>query len=451
MENKVLPHSIEAEEYLLGQVLLEPSCIPRILEYIKSPEAFYNGHNQTIWSTIVELYSNGKDVNFATVADSLPESQKKYIKTYYISGLSESVVSTADYLSYANIIREKWLLRKIVNETTLIQADACKSTAKAHESLEKLHETVTKAINMQPTKKFDMGELLDKTVEKMYDENNLIKFGYGQVDNITGGMTRGEITVIAGRPSMGKSTVMINIVRKLIENGMKVMVFNREMTNIEMMKKIFIIESGDISYRRLRLMQLTDDEREEVKKTKKAISKKYENLRMFDDIRDLSSAVAQINKFKPDVIIDDYIQMVKIPNIEDKRLQIVEVMQHYKWLAKSLNCSIILLSQLNRELEKKADKRPSLSNLSESGSIETDAETVIFIYYQWKYLYRDHHPRGSLGKYEIQLLIDKNRYGETGYAEMGFFGDGCLLTETKELAYAHAEHAGELVYDKRKL
>ena len=122
---------------------------------------------------------------------------------------------------------------------------------------------------MQPTKKFDMGELLDKTVEKMYDENNLIKFGYGQVDNITGGMTRGEITVIAGRPSMGKSTVMINIVRKLIENGMKVMVFNREMTNIEMMKKIFIIESGDISYRRLRLMQLTDDEREEVKKTKK--------------------------------------------------------------------------------------------------------------------------------------------------------------------------------------
>ncbi len=83
MENKVLPHSIAAEEYLLGQVLLEPSCIPRILEYIKSPEAFYNGHNQTIWSTIVELYSNGKDVNFATVADSLPESQKKYIKTYF--------------------------------------------------------------------------------------------------------------------------------------------------------------------------------------------------------------------------------------------------------------------------------------------------------------------------------------------------------------------------------
>ena len=304
---------------------------------------------------------------------------------------------------------------------------------------------------MQPTKKFDMDELLDKTIEKIYDENNLIKFGYGQVDNITGGMTRGEITVIAGRPSMGKSTVMINIVRKLIENGMKVMVFNREMTNVEMMKKIFVIESGDISYRRLRLMQLTDDERKEVEKTKKTISKKYENLRMFDDIRDLSSAVAQINKFKPDVIIDDYIQMVNVPTIDDKRLQIVEVMQHYKWLAKSLNCSIILLSQLNRELEKKADKRPSLSNLSESGSIETDAETVIFIYYQWKYLYRDHHPRGSLGKYEIQLLIDKNRYGETGYSEMGFFGDGCLLTETKELAYAHAEHAGELVYDKRKL
>jgi len=446
---QAMPHSKEAEEYLLGQVLLEPPIIPRVMEYIKSPKAFYNTHNRTIWSTILKLHNKGRDINLATVADSLPESQKKYIESYYISGLSEQVVSTANYISYANVVREKWLLRKIVEETTHIQAEAFKSTTKAHEALEALQETVTKAINMQPTKEFNMEKLLDQTTSKIYDENNLIKFGYGQLDNITGGMTRGEITVIAGRPSMGKSTVMINVVRRLIENGMKVMVFNREMTNVEMMKKLFVIESGNISYRRLRLMQVTDEERLEIESAKKSISKKYKNLMMFDDIRDLASGLGQINKFKPDVIVDDYIQMVKIPNIEDKRLQIVEVMQHYKWLAKSLDSSVILLSQLNRELEKKADKRPSLSNLSESGSIETDAETVIFLYYQWKYLYRDYHPQGHLGKYEIQLLVDKNRYGETGYAEMGFFGDGCLLTETKDLALAHAENSGELD-DKRK-
>ena len=439
-----LPHNHDAEEALLGQLMMQPDLLEAVTAFVPKPEVFYNTHNRVIWKTIRKLHKEGISIDIVTVSENIPKAQKKYIKAYYITGLADNIATTANALSHAKLLYEKWLLRRVIEDTEIIQKAAYNGGTDAHKVLEDLQSTVTKAINLRPTKKFDMESLLDETIDKMHDESNLIKFGYGQIDNITGGMTRGEITVIAGRPSMGKSTVMINFVRKLIEGGMKVMVFNREMTNVEMMKKIFVLEAENVSYRRLRLMQMTDDEENEITKVRKSIAKKYKNLQMFDDIRDLSSGVRHINKFKPDVIVDDYIQMVSVPNIEDKRLQIVEIMQHYKWLAKSLNCSVVLLSQLNRELEKKRDKRPHLSNLSESGSIETDAETVIFIFYKWKYLYRDHHPSGNLGKYEIELLVDKNRYGETGFAPMGFYGNGCLLTETKELAISYAENSGEL-------
>jgi replicative DNA helicase len=444
IDDQTMPHNKEAEETLLGQLILDPDNISKVTEFIPEPEVFYNTHNRTIWKTLQSMRSNDNDINLATVIDNIPETQKKYISNYFVSGLIDNIASTANALSYAKLIYEKWLLRKVVTEASQIQRAAFGSNADAHKALEDLNSTVTKALHLRPTKKFNLDELLDRTVERIYDEKNLIKTGYGVIDKITGGMTRGEITVIAGRPSMGKSTVMINIVKNLIDHGKKVIVFNREMTNVEMMKKIFILEAGDISYRRLRMMQLTEHDNQSIEAVKEKISSKYRNLIMFDDIKDLRSGVRHVNRFAPDVVVDDYIQMVNVPGIEDKRLQVVEIMQHYKWMAKSLNCSAILLSQLNREVERGRDKRPRLSHLSESGSIETDAESVIFVYYPWKYLYRDHHPNGEYGKYDIRLLVDKNRYGEAGYAEMGFYGDGCLLTETQDIAIERAKKAGEL-------
>ena len=443
-QEQTMPHNKEAEETLLGQLILDPNNIGKVTEFIPEPEVFYNTHHRTLWKTLKSMSLGEEDINLATVIDNIPEAQKKYISNYFVSGLIDSIASTANALSYAKLIYEKWLLRKVVTEASQIQRAAFGSNADAHKALEDLNSTVTKALHLRPTKKFNLDELLDRTVEKIYDEDNLIKTGYGAVDKITGGMTRGEITIIAGRPSMGKSTVMINIVKNLIESDKKVIVFNREMTNVEMMKKIFVLEAGNISYRNLRMMQLSDTDKQSIEAVKEKIATKYQKLVMFDDIKDLNSGLRHVNRFVPDVVVDDYIQMVSVPGIEDRRLQIVEIMQHYKWLAKSLCCSIILLSQLNREVERGRDKRPRLSHLSESGSIETDAESVIFVYYPWKYLYRDHHPSGEYGKYDIRLLIDKNRYGEAGYAEMGFYGDGCLLTETHDIAIERAKRGGEI-------
>lgn len=440
-----LPHNKEAEETLLGQLILEPDKMDLVSEFLPNNEVFYYRKHGQIWNTMREMRSRGEDINLATLMDNIPQEMKENISGYFLSGLTSSISTTANASSYAKLVYEKWLLRKVVEEATKIKSAAYSSTANAHKALEELSSTVTRALYLRPTKRFNLDELLDQTVERIYDKNNLIRFGYGKLDSITGGMTRGEITVIAGRPSMGKTTVMINIVKRLIESGRRVIVFNREMTNVEMMKKIFVLESGHISYRDLRLMRLSDGDRQAIESVKEVIADKYnERLVMFDDIKDLQSGVRHINRFKPDVIVDDYIQMVKVPTIEDKRLQVIEIMQHYKWLAKSLDCSAILLSQLNREVDKGKDKRPRLSNLSESGSIETDAETVVFVYYPWKYLYRDRHPDGEYGKYDMRLLIDKNRYGETGFAEMGFFGDGCLLTETMEIAVERAKMAGEI-------
>ena len=280
---------------------------------------------------------------------------------------------------------------------------------------------------------------------KIYDVDATVKFGYGQLDAMTGGMTRGEISVIAGRPGHGKTTLAVNIVRRLIHQGYKVLVFNREMPNKEMMKKIMIMEAEGLSYYNLRLFKYGERELKELQKTKEKVSKLYSNnLFMFDAIRDLNSSIAQAKKIKPDVIVDDYLQIIDVPNIQEKRLHISEIMKSYKWLAKEENLSVLVVSQLNRALEQRINKRPQLSDLAESGSIEQDAETIIFNYYPWKYLGKENHDLGELGKYQLHTIVGKSRYAETGFLEMGFHGDSCCVLDTRDMAENKARKYGEI-------
>jgi len=429
----LLPHSKEAEEHLLGQILIEPSIITKVLSYIPEEDVFYGETTRELWKIIFNLHKKRDNINIATVCDNIPKSKRKQIQFYYVDGLQDNIPSVSSAESYAKLIYEKWLLRQVFIQTKKIEQAINENTNDANKILQKVHTTIGRIINLKPSERFDIKELLQETIEKIKDETGTIRFGLGKLDSITGGMTRGEISVFAGRPSMGKTTCAINVLMRLIESGNRVVVFNREMTNIEVMRKMLAIESERLSYRALRFNDLDTAEWKEINRIKKMFENKFENLLMFDNIRDLHRGTREIKKFKPDVIIDDYIQMVRVPNVEDKRHQIIELLHHYKWLAKSENCAVLLLSQLNRNIEYRAKKSFVLSDLSESGSIEQDAEAVIFINYPWKDK-EPHEQYDNEEKYTIKLRVGKNRYGETGEAKMGFLGDRCLITETPESA-----------------
>ena len=208
------------------------------------------------------------------------------------------------------------------------------------------------------------------------------------------------------------------------------MVFNREMTNIEMLKKLMVLESGKLSYLNVRRGFINDLETaSNLDKVKKTIANKYneDKFAMFDNLSSFEESSKEVKKFKPDVIFDDYIQLIAPENGKiDRRLQLEKLVNDYKWLVKSNNCAAVLLSQLNRSIETRGDGKPKLSDLAESGAIEQVAENVFFIYYEHKVkLSKD-------GENIVELIGSKVRYGVSGSVKLGYWGDRAKMYQSIE-------------------
>jgi replicative DNA helicase len=308
--------------------------------------------------------------------------------------------------------------------------------------LEDAHTTIGNIIKLQPNKTFDMESLLSRTKESIFNSTTQIQTGINTLDRVVTGMTRGEITIIAGRPGNAKTTVAANIARNLVHQGMKVVMFNREMPNTEMMKKFLAMESDSIQYRNLR--SNIDISSKEIDDVSSKISKLYNGkLFMFDDVRDMETTFREIKAIKPDVVIDDHIGLIEHPanDRRDLRLKIGDVSRNYKWLAKSENMSVILVSQMNRNMEHRNDRVPRLSDLAESGNLEQDAEIVVFSHYPWVSRYGDD---GNSDCY-LELIVAKNRYGQTNSCEVGFHGNSCRVTDSEQEAVALANTRGDSV------
>ena len=164
------------------------------------------------------------------------------------------------------------------------------------------------------------------------------------------------------------------------------------------------------------------------------MKEKYNNLIMFDNIFDLDGAMREVRKHKPDVIIDDYIGLISVSGVEDNRLRIDTIMKQYKWAAKKNNACVVLVSQLNRECENRHNKRPLLRDLRDSGSIEQDAEMILFMFYEWRYFFEE----SDIGEYGIDMILGKNRYGKTGKVTLGVLGNRCKLFNDKNEALTEA-------------
>ena len=398
---KVQPSSSEAEDGVLGAILLDDTYenFERAVAWVRKPEVFYYEDSKRVWKSMVQLY------NFVIFCVTSVESNIE---------------------SYARIIYERYIQR----ETAKSAHKLYNISYTSHEDSKKILEEHTKLIQelkeIQPSRSRDMEDIVTEAVSDMKEGKHLIPFGLEALDAPANGMTRKEITVLGGRPGHGKTTLMVNIVKSIVEQGYNVMMFNREMSNSEMVKKLIVLESDKLLYNNLRQNDLDLDDYVEIDSVAERLMSKYSNLKMYDNVRNLPDCMREIQKYKPDVIVDDYIQLIDVPEERERRFQIEKIMLEYKCVCKAENCSALLVSQLNREIERRIEPRPRLSDYAESGVIEQTAEAAIFVFYGYNFNSEEY------SKYECEIISAKSRYGKIGRYSIGFGGDRCKFFTNPE-------------------
>ena len=433
-------YSKSTERALLGALMNRPGNLDLAKKWIENEEVFYYDFHKSIWDTMLRLEKNGDKIDAISIVHNYP--QKKNVKeslAFDITGIATGEVHPSKAEYYAKMLHGYWLRRELGNHSKKLSLLAEDNTNDVSDLLNDSHSLIGNLIKLQPSKDFDITELLEDTRQSIFNRKTNIKTGIPKFDMVISGMTRGEITIIAGRPANGKTTVAANIARNLVMAGKKVCMFNREMPNTEMMKKFIAMESDSISYRNLR--HGVPSSKTKVHESMDFIHKNYKDkLFMYDDIRTLPDTFQEIKNIQPDVIIDDHIGLIEYsPNDRrDVRHKIGETTKKYKWLAKSEDMCVILVSQLNRNIEYRVDAVPRLSDLAESGNLEQDAEIVAFTHYPYISRYGEEDSTGRVWtQNELQLVVSKNRYGTTGSVEVGYSGDSCKLFDDLKAANSH--------------
>ena len=416
---KVMPQNVEAEEAVLGSVLIGGDVEMQIaMGWIREDDAFYSEKCRNIFRCMKELYNNKIPIDVITLSNKVQEAFGMQ-DSLYIMDLQDNVVTKSKVEHYSKIVWERYIQRETAKSAQDLLNASYENYNEVGNIIEKHSRLIDELRHIQPTRARDISDIVDETNQSLQEDSNTIQFGLGRLDNFAGGMTRKEITVLGGRPGHGKTTLMLNVVRGLIEQGYSVMLFNREMSNIETMKKLYVMESNDISYSMIR-SGISEDKKIALNSVSEYVKEKYEKLTAFDDIRSLDDCIREINKGKPDVVIDDYIQLIDVgQGYKDRRFEIEKIVQDYKWAVKQNNCSAILVSQLNRDIEKRFDPRPRMSDYAESGVIEQTAESAMFVFYGYNF------DSEKYNRYKSEVIVAKSRYGQIGTYPMGFNGNKC--------------------------
>jgi len=426
---QILPHSEEAEKALLGCMITGGDREQEIgMAWIRDEEAFYDKDNKFVWRALNDLYKDNIEIDFITLSDKVRDMTGESM-AFYITGLTEYIPTTANVEEYARIVWERYIQRETAKSAHILVNASYDDYKKVDSILEKHSKLITELREIQPSKERKIEDLVNEMVKVVKEDSNLIPFKLAHLDTFAGGMTRKEITVLGGRPGHGKTTLVINMIQGLIKQGFTVMLFNREMSNTEMLKKMVVMESKALEYGNIRQNKLSEKDNIEFNAVSDRIKSDYENLIMYDGVRSLNDSLREIAKHKPDVIIDDYIQLIDVSNVrEGRRFEIEKIMQEYKWICKTENCSAILVSQLNREIEKRLDPRPRMSDYAESGVIEQTAESAMFVFYGHNFDNERYSP------YNSELIVSKCRYGKIGTHKIGFNGGRCKFYMNSDMA-----------------
>ena len=433
MANTKLPYDTELEDCILGALIRNQEAYDSVAQYVIDKDVFSQKKSKLLWKRITESINKKKRVDLISICSDLTLTEiKGGLTKHYISNCHTQAPTKGTEEYYASRLYEKYLMRKVIIKVDDILKNAEGNYDDVYNTIADTHTLFGELLTLRPSSVQSIDDIIDDTLNSITDKTTkLISTGYGNLDKFAGGLTRGEITIIGGRPGHGKTTVLINLLSKALSNGLKAIFFSRELPNSELLKKIICLESEQLSYSMVRKNVYSEQEMTIVNQTIENIRKKYNDgmFLMFDNLRDFSQSASEVKKFKPDIIFDDYIQLIKCTGREEqRRLQIEQLVNDYKWLAKESNAAVVLASQLNRGIEYRDGKyEPQLSDLAESGAIEQVAENVFFTYYDYKV-------KGEAGKGKniISMSAKKVRYGETGLVDMGYDGDKCKLYNSME-------------------
>ena len=428
MTNTILPYDNKLEDSVLGAIISNNDVYDDVVKYFNDIDVFGQNKAKALWNKIMFLKREKKTFDLVSICSHLTLNERKDgLTDYYISGCLTNTCLPSNVAFHASHLYEKYLMRKVIVKISTIQDKAKGNYSDVYNTIASAHSLFGELLELKPSSAKDIDDIIADTLDSIDNKRSkLITTGYKNLNRFAGGLTRGEITIIGGRPGHGKTTVMINMLSKVLEQGKRAIFFSRELPNSELMKKIICLESEELSYSMVRQNIYSPQERQIVSDIIGFIKKKYNKDRflMFDNLRDFNSSASEVKKIKPDIVFDDYIQLITHKGKEEqRRLQIEKLVNDYKWLAKETDAAIVLASQLNRGIEYR-DKsyEPQLSDLAESGAIEQVAENVFFTHYDYKI-------KGEVGKGKNTLTISakKVRYGETGTVDLGYDGNKCKV------------------------
>ena len=423
-----------SEREVLGSIMKKPELLELVSKFLVSKEIFYHKDHKEIWSAIYALSKNNKVIDVSTIANYLGEKGLKI--TYYLTGIVDDIVSPNNIEHHAKIIYNLYVRRELWKKIQKFISRLDKESSYKHitSDINLLTKISEQFSQMASITNGPLENITDEMIESIFAKKNLIQTGIRNIDRAIIGMTKGEISIIAGRPGNGKSTLALNITKNMVLDGKKVMFVSREMPKVELLKK-FLAMHTKVKNKDMR--GNAESHRKEIEKGLDFIRKHYKSLSLFDNLSSLDESINEAKKIRPDIIIDDHIGFINFPHYDnrDTRHRIAEITRRYKWLAKEIDCAVILVSQLNRNIEHRVDKIPRLSDLAESGNLEQDAEIVIFNYYPYVYEYEN----AEHGEFGQQIIIAKNRYGTTCKFDLGYCGDSSLILDSPEEARAKSQ------------
>ena len=433
---KVPPHSIEAEQSILGGLLIDNKAIDRIAGQVSASD-FYRNDHRNIFTHISKLIDNNDPADIVTVAESLEQNAEltKVGGVAYLGLVADNTPTASNISGYAKIVRERSIMRNLVEVGSDIVESAFSPQGKdAQQLLDESESKIFQIADAGASEKLgfiDIKELLPKAAQRIDDLYQLddpngvtgVPTGYADLDQKTAGLQPGDLIIIAGRPSMGKTSLALNIAEHVgMEAGLPVAIFSMEMGAAQLTMRL-LGSVGKLDQHKMRIGQLED---EDWPKLTNALGALNEAPIFIDEGSALNSYEVRARarrlhrqQGKLGLIVIDYIQLMSAANeqsTENRATEVSEISRSLKALAKELNVPVVALSQLNRSVESRPDKRPMMSDLRESGAIEQDADVIMFIYRDEVY-----NPE-TAEKGVAEIILSKQRNGPTGTVKLTFLG-----------------------------
>lgn len=425
LDFKVMPHSLEAERGLLGSILIDSQGMSKIIDNI-SEDDFYKPAHREIFKAMKEIYAAGEAIDIITITNKLEQRQvlEHCGGITYLTDLVESLATSINLVDYAKIVYEKKVLRDLINAAYHILGSSFEASKPIEEILDEAEKLIFKITQRSSSKSLlELRSFVSNEFERLLaisegkSELKGLLTGFPELDNLLGGLHKSDLIILGARPSLGKTSLALNIARYLAAEKKKVVgIFSLEMSKEQLVDRLLAV-SGKINLWKLRGGRIGDKDR---KALDHALNELYNAPIFIDDSPSLNifqmRGMARRLKAEKDLdlLIVDYLQLISPVTARDSEVQqISEISRGLKSLARELDIPVIAISQLSRRTEYRSDARPKLSDLRQSGSIEQDADVVIFI----------HQPGGKKEESKqdiVEIIVAKHRNGPTGKVNLYF-------------------------------